>query len=134
MITNIQRYIVTYFIEGNKWFMGVLSLLFLSILIISFICGIYALKAKITKIDRLESLLRYIKSLALFTLVTAIFFQILGFVDIYGYYFNSDIKVVPKVLLTGIKLTFHSTIYGAIIFVISYLIYLGLKIRIKAKT
>jgi hypothetical protein len=134
MLTNIQSHIITYFVEGNKWFMSVLSLLFLSILILSILSGRYAFKAKITKIDRLKNLLEYIKSLALFTLVTAIFFQFLGFVDIYGYYFNSEIKVVPKILLTGIKLTFHSTIYGAIIFLISYLIYLGLKFRIKAKT
>ena len=133
MITNIQKFIITFFVEGGKGAMSVLSLLFLSILILSFLSGIYAFKAKITKIDRLKRLLRYIKSLALFTLVTAIFFQILGFVNIYGFYSDSDVKVVPKVLLTGIKLTFHSTIYGAIIFLISYLIYQGIKLRIKSR-
>ena len=118
-----------FFIEGNKWFMGILTLLFLSILTLTVISGIYAFKARI---DKLNNLLRYIKSIALFTLVTALFFQILSFVNIYSYLSDSDIKTASGVMVNAIKITFHSTIYGVIIFLISYLIYLGFRFRIKS--
>ncbi len=75
---------VTHFIEGGKWFMGTLSILFLIILSLSVIAGTLAIKSTSTNTDKIRNLISYIKSLALFTLVCAIFFQIIGLVRLSG--------------------------------------------------
>ncbi len=122
---------VTYFIEGGKWFMGTLSILFLIILSLSVIAGTLAIKSTSTNTDKIRNLISYIKSLALFTLVCAIFFQIIGLVDIFDYLANKDSQLAASILAKGIKITFWSTIYGIIIYLVSILITLGLKLRIN---
>ena len=122
---------VTYFIEGGKWFMGTLSILFLIILSLSVIAGTLAIKSTSTNTDKIRNLISYIKSLALFTLVCAIFFQIIGLVDIFDYLANKDSQLAASILAKAIKITFWSTIYGIIIYLVSILITLGLKLRIN---
>ncbi len=123
---------VTYFIEGGKWFMGTLSILFLIILSLSVIAGTLAIKSTSTNTDKIRNLISYIKSLALFTLVCAIFFQIIGLVDIFDYLANKDSQLAASILAKAIKITFWSTIYGIIIYLVSILITLGLKLRINS--
>jgi biopolymer transport protein ExbB/TolQ len=72
-----------------------------------------------------------VKSITLFALVFAIFGQIMGLVDIFGYLANKDANVASSILAQGIKLTFHSTLYGLIISLASILITLGIQIQIK---
>lgn len=122
---------VTYFIEGGKWFMGTLSILFLIILSLSVIAGTLAIKSTSTNTDKIRNLISYIKSLALFTLICAIFFQIIGLVDIFDYLANKDSQLAASILAKAIKITFWSTIYGIIIYLVSILITLGLKLRIN---
>ena len=122
---------VTHFIEGGKWFMGTLSILFLIILSLSVIAGTLAIKSTSTNTDKIRNLISYIKSLALFTLVCAIFFQIIGLVDIFDYLANKDSQLAASILAKAIKITFWSTIYGIIIYLVSILITLGLKLRIN---
>ena len=82
--------------------------------------------------DKIKNLIGYIKSLALFTLVCAIFFQILGLVDIFDYLANKDSQLAASILAKGIKITFWPTIYGIIIYLVSIIITLGLKLRINS--
>ena len=123
----------TFFIEGNIKIMGTLSLLLLVILSLSVISIVLAFKSSSTHAIKINNLRSYIKSVALFTLVFAIFGQILGLLNIFDYLAGSEIEVASGVLSTAIKLTFHSTIYGIIIYLFSIMVSLGLKIWLERK-
>ncbi len=122
---------IRYFIEGNVIFMGILTVLFLIILSISVVSGTQTFKHPPINIDKITNLLKYIKAIALFTLVFSIFCQILGLVQIFSYISESTIEVASSILAGGIKLTFNTTIYGIIIFLISILISLGFEYRLN---
>jgi len=123
---------VQYLVEGGIWFMGTLSVLFLVILILSVLAGKLAIKPTAGRIKKIDKLSGYIKSLALFTLVFGIFGQILGLVDIFDYLATQNSEIAPAILATGIKITCYSTIYGIVIYLISILITLGLKLRLNS--
>jgi hypothetical protein len=123
---------VRFFVEGNIKIMGTLSLLFLVILSLSVVSIILALKSNSSNAEKIKNLLGYIKSLALFTLVFAIFGQILGLVQIFDYLAGSEIEVAANILAKGIKITFHPTIYGIIIYLFSILVSLGLNYRVNS--
>ena len=121
--------ILRYFAEGNYWFMGTLSLLFLVILSLTVVAMSMVFKSRSRYADQVFNLSGYIKSLALFTLVCALFFQILGLVDIFDYLAHKDSQVAASILAKGIKITFWPTIYGIVIYLVSILITLGLRLR-----
>jgi hypothetical protein len=120
-----------FFIEGGIVYMGILTLLFLLIIILSVFAGIHAFSSGRGNPDTATKLLGYIKSAALFTLVFAVFSQILGLVDVFDYLANKDSGVASSILAQGIKLTFHPTMYGLIIYLTSILLTSGLKFRIN---
>lgn len=119
-------------VEGGIWFMGTLSVLFLAILSIAVVTAVLAMKSPAVHEEKIKRLSSYIRSIALFTLVFGIFGQILGLVDIFDYLANTNSEIAPAILATGIKLTCYTTIYGIIIYLLSILIALGLKIRINS--
>jgi hypothetical protein len=71
---------------------------------------------------------------SLFTLVFGVFCQILGLVQIFDYISDSRIEVAAAILAGGIKITFYTTTYGIIIYLISLLITLGLEYRLHTLT
>lgn len=125
--------IARFFVEGNLKIMGILSLLFLAVLSLSVISLVAVLKSRETNADRIGNLIGYIKSISLFTLVFAIFGQILGLLNIFNYLAGSEIEVAANALATAIKLTFHSTIFGIMIYLFSILAVLGLKLILNWK-
>jgi len=122
---------VRYFFEGGKWFMGTLSILFLVILSLSVIAGTLAIKSTSGYAYKITNFIGYIRSVALFALVFGVFSQILGLVDIFDYLANKNSEIAPAILAKGIKITCWTTIYGIIIYMVSILITLGLKLRIN---
>lgn len=125
---------IRFFAEGNYWFMGTLSMLFLVILSLTAIALTKIFKSTPRNTDQLVNLSGYIRSLALFTLVIALFFQILGLVDIFDYLAHKDSQLAAPILAKGIKITFCPTIYGIVIYLVSILITLGLKFRVNTDT
>jgi len=121
---------VRFFAEGNYWFMGTLSLLFLVILSLTVVALTMAFKSTSRYAEQIVNLSGYIKSVALFTLVCAIFFQILGLVDVFDYLAHKESQLAASILAKGIKITFWPTIYGIVIYLVSILITLGLKFRV----
>lgn len=130
MMADFFIKVYTFLVEGNLWFMGTLSLLFLAILSISVVTAMLGFKSPSTDADKIEKLIGYIRSLALFTLVFGIFGQILGLVDIFDYLAHKDSQLAASILAKGIKITFWPTIYGIVIYLVSILITMGLKFRV----
>lgn len=120
------RFVIRFFVEGNLWFMGTLSILFLVILTLSVIAGTLAIKSTADNADKIKNLIGYIRSFALFTLVFGIFGQILGLVEFFDYLANKDSQLAPAILAKGIRITCWTTVYGIIIYLVSILISLGL--------
>jgi len=116
--------------EGGIIFISILILLFLLILGLSVVVGISIFRSTSTP-EKVKNLVGHIKSIALFTLAFAVFSQILGLVDIFGYLASKDVNVAASILAKGIKITFHPTMYGLIIYLISILITEGLKFQIN---
>ncbi len=122
---------VRYFFEGGQWYMGTLSVLFLGVLSLSVIAITLAIKSNSGKTDKIKDLIAYIRSLALFSLVFGVFSQILGLADIFDYLARENSEIAPAILAKGIKISCYTTIYGFIIYLVSILITLGLKLRIS---
>lgn len=120
-----------FFIEGGIVFMGILTLLFLLIIGLSVAAGISVFSGTNGDPGKAKKLLDHIKAVALFTLVFAVFSQILGLVDVFDYLANKDASIASSIIAKGIKLTFHPTLYGLIIYLISILITSGMKFRIN---
>lgn len=128
-MANFFTEVYTFLVEGNLWYMGTLSILFLIILSLSVIAATWVFRSPSGHADKTKKLLGYIKSLALFTLVFGIFGQILNLVDVFDYLAHKDSQVAAPILARGIKITFWPTIYGIAIYLVSILIRLGLKYR-----
>ena len=120
-----------FLIEGGIIFMSILTLLFLLILGLSVFAGISIFNSTSNEKEKIHKLVDYIWSIALFTLAFAILIQILGLVDVFDYLANTDANVTSSIIAKGIKLTFHPTLYGLIIYLTSTLIVLGLKFKIS---
>ncbi|MEZ5071240.1 MAG: MotA/TolQ/ExbB proton channel family protein [Bacteroidales bacterium] len=120
-----------FFFEGGIIFMGILSLLFLGILSLSALAIVAAVRNSEESREKGQKLLGHLKSLALFALVFAVFSQILGLVDVFSYLADKGPDVAYPGLAKGIKLTFHSTIYGMIIYLFSILMAMGLRFLLE---
>jgi len=121
---------IRFLIEGGIVFMSILTLLFLLILGLSLYTYISEIRSKKLNRGKAKSLLKLIKSVALFALVFGVFSQILGLVDIFSYLANKNVNVASSILAKGIRITFHPTMYGLIIYLTSILISIGLKYQI----
>jgi len=122
---------VRYFFEGGPWYMGILSVLFLGIFSLSAIAITLAIKSSSGNADEIKNFIGYIRSVALFALVFGVFSQILGLADIFDYLAHENSEIAPAILSKGIKISCYTTIYGLIIYLVSILITLGLKLRIN---
>ncbi len=100
---------------GGPLFMGILTLQLIGV---AFFAIRYYFRDSPTKRD-----LDLIKSMGVFAMVTGIFGQLLGLFSAFNA-IEAVGAVSPSILAAGIKVSMISTIYGVIIFLISYLIWL----------
>ena len=75
--------------------------------------------------------LMHIKSVGLFALVFGIFAQLLGLYQAFSFIEKAG-AISPALLAGGIKVSMIPTLYGMIIFLISYLMWLGLDYKFKS--
>ncbi len=115
------------FYMGGTLFMGILTLLLLVILCIAVVSAIKMSNGKPINFDRMRHQLSYIRSVGLFALVFGILGQMIGLYSAFQH-----IEVVGNIswdmLAGGLKVSFICTLYGIIIFLISYLIWYVLDI------
>ena len=121
------------FYEGNIIFMGILTILLLIVIAIAVYRMIQISKDRIDHLTTFRHLLTQIKSVGLFALVFGIFAQLLGLYQAFSFIEQAG-DVSPTILAGGIKVSTIPTLYGVIIFLFSYLIWMGLDYRMnKAK-
>ena len=120
------------FYEGGILFMSILTLLLLILLSISVYYGTLIIKSESE--PELRNLYRhritYIKSIGLLSLVVGIFGQLIGMYQGFSLIQTSG-AISQALLLAGIRISMITTLYGMVIFIISYLIWLGLDSKIN---
>ena len=118
----------TLFYEGGLLFMSLLSICLLSVIILTLWYGRQVLKKEIT--GDLRHRLTYIRSAGLLALVLGILGQLIGLYEAF-----SQIQKVggvsQEMLAGGLRVSMITTLYGMIIFVISYLIWWVLDARFR---
>ncbi len=115
---------LTYFNEGGVLFMGMLSLVFLVVLIIAIKNGL-SIFSKEGDMEKLNSHIGVIKSLGLFALVLGFLGQFLGLFQAFSYIAEVG-TISPSILASGLKVSSITSIYGMIIFLVAYLLWFGL--------
>lgn len=119
------------FYMGGPLFMGILTLLFLIILALATYQGAEIVRNSIRHETSFRHKLSYIKSLGLFTLVFGIFGQLLGLYQAFTAIEKAGGQISPALLAGGLKVSMITTLYGVVIFLLSYLIWLGLDYAAK---
>jgi biopolymer transport protein ExbB/TolQ len=118
------------FYAGGAFYMGVLTLVFIAMIAVAVINGLAVFKEENEQIEVLVRRLSYIKSVGLFALIVGILFQLMGLVGAFQAIEQVG-SVSPAMLAGGLKVSIITTIYGLIIYVISYLIWMGLSFKLK---
>lgn len=117
------------FYEGGL-FMGILTLLLLVILSIAVYRAIQISKNDVNYETTFRQRLTYIKSLGIFTLVIGILGQLLGLYQAFSVIEQVG-SISPAILAGGLKVSMIPTLYGIIIFLLAYLIWIVLDYMVK---
>ena len=108
--------------------MGMLSVVLLVVLVIAVFVVI---SIDGDEPDLFSKRLSYIKSLGLFALVLGMLGQFLGLFQAFQI-IGSGMELSPAIIANGVKVSLVTTIYGAIIFLVSYLLWFALS-SLKSK-
>ena len=108
--------------------MGMLSIVFLVILVITVLAGKSALGNSVIE----KNLLGYIKSFGLFALVLGMLGQFIGLFQAFEI-IGSGMEISPAMMASGVKVSMVTSIYGMIIFLVAYLLWFILKTLVARK-
>lgn len=102
--------------------------LFMSILTLVLIGVIYATVKYQRQTEKQSKDLDLIKSIGLFALVTGVFGQLIGLFSAFQYIEQAG-SVTPAILASGLKVSMITTLYGALIFLISYALWFIFRLK-----
>lgn len=100
----------------------------MSILSIELIAIIYVAVKYLTEAEKEDKDPSLIKSIGLFALVTGVFAQLIGIFSAFQFIEKAG-SVTPALLAGGLKVSMITTIYGVLIFLISYGIWFALRLK-----
>lgn len=112
------------FLMGGPLFMGVLSLIFVVMLIVATTNGVQVFKKRETNSNYNKQKLGYIKSVGLFALVIGILGQLIGLFSAFEAMEVGNVSISPAMLYGGFKVSMISTIYGMLIYATSIILWL----------
>lgn len=112
------------FYEGGPLFMGILTI----ILIVLFATAVYSF-IRTKKGSSGAKSISLVKEIGIFGLVVGILGQLIGLVQAFDA-IERAVDVSPALLAHGLKISMITTLYGMIIFLIAWLLYIGLKVKI----
>ena len=124
-IKYFKQMMIELFDRGEPIYMVILTILFLVIVSMSLVIGILIYKRKVDDGKRVTTYLSLTRSVGLFTLVFGIFTQLLG---LYGAFAAIEEwgSASPGILSAGLWTSSIPSLYGLIIFSISYLLWYAL--------
>jgi len=110
-------------------YMGAMTLIFVAMLVLSFINGLPVFKGE-WELNKASRRIYYIRDLGFLALVVGV----LGQLDIlYGAFkaIEAAGDIMPGLVFEALRASLTTTIYGAIIYVVSFVIWLGLSWRLR---
>ena len=117
---------------GGPLFMGILTTLFLLMLVYSVISLIAILNSKDGDILKVRSRLAHIKAIGLFSAITGIFGQLIGLYEAFSM-IEKAMDISPAIIIGGIKISMITPLYGIVIYLISIAIWLVLDLVASKK-
>lgn len=119
------------FYEGGYQFMSVLTLIFISVMVVSVFNGIPLFRDDIKSKEEAARKIGYIKQVGLFGLVIGVLGQMIGLIGAYDAIVEYSDRITPALVAGGLKVSSITTIYGILIYVISLLIWFGLSFKLR---
>lgn len=110
------------FHTGGPLFMGILTILLLILLATAVIFAINISNGKAQKSESFTHRLKYLKSMGLFTMIVGILGQLIGFLMAFGAIERAG-DVSPQMIYGGLKISFYTTVYGILIYLLSILLW-----------
>ena len=102
--------------------MGILTILFFLVVILSIYFLFVIVKKEYKDFDLTLKRLKLIKATGTFALATGILGQMIGLYSAFSYIQKAG-EVSPEILMGGLRVSMITTLYGMIIFLISYLLW-----------
>ncbi|MFT4735973.1 MAG: hypothetical protein ACI8QD_001538 [Cyclobacteriaceae bacterium] len=119
------------FSMGGPLFMGVLTLIFVAMIAVALINGLPVLKGEVQDPSVASRKISYVRSVGLFALIIGIFGQLIGLFGAFQAIEQMG-SVMPALLVGGLKVSMITTLYGLLIYLISFLIWFGLSVKLKS--
>ncbi len=113
------------FYQGGPLFMGILTILLFIVIVLSVYFFFLISKKEYKSLDLTIKKLKFIKTTGIFALVTGILGQLIGLYSAFTY-IEAAREISPAILTGGLRISMITTIYGMIIFLISYLFWAAL--------
>lgn len=108
---------------GGPLFMGILTAILFILLLFSAFNFILIVRKDFKDINESRKRIGYIKSIGLFGLVTGVFGQMIGLYSAFSAIEKAP-DVSPAMMMGGLKVSMLTTLYGMLIFLISYLLWI----------
>lgn len=110
--------------------MSILSLIFLAMVVSAVVNGMPVISGKVVSVDNSRHRLGYIKSLGLLALVVGLLGQMIGLFGAFEAIVEMG-EVSQAMLAGGLRVSSITSIYGMLIFIIAYLIWFGLDVKLN---
>lgn len=107
---------------GGPLFMGILTILFLIILATAVIFAVFIFNGKAQKSGSFTHRLGYLKSMGLFTMIVGILGQLIGLLMAFGAIEQAG-DISPQMVYGGLKISFFTTVYGILVYLLSILLW-----------
>ena len=118
---------------GGPLFMGILTLILIAMLTVAVLNGIPVLSKRISDLEIAMRKLGYIKSVGLFALIIGLLGQLIGLFSAFQAIEIGAVEVSPALLAAGFKVSMITTLYGILIYAISFMIWFGLSMTLEKK-
>ncbi len=107
---------------GGPLFMGILTGLFFIILVIAIVNLVLVIRKDYKDLAETRRRLKYIKSVGAFSLATGFLGQMIGLYAAFSAIERVQ-DISPAILMGGLKVSMITPLYGMLIFLISYLLW-----------
>lgn len=108
---------------GGPLFMGILTGILTIVLVMAVFYLVMVLRKDYKDLEETRKRLSYIKSIGLFGLVTGILGQMIGLYSAFSA-IEKAMDVSPAIMAGGLKVSMITPMYGVVIFLLSYLLWL----------
>jgi len=119
------------FYQGGLLFMSILTLIFLTMPIVAFKKGLSVFGKDSSKSkSELREGINYIKAIGLFALIIGVLGQLIGLYSAFAT-LEGGTSISSPVMAGGLRVSMITTLYGWLIYIVSYLIWLLLSWRLR---